>query len=354
MKVKEVQRLIEREGLDAFMFSSGANVFYLSGFSSTHAYALLTPESRHLLTDGRYYERAREVLKEWDVVLIKGRATRFLKKFLRERGLVRVGYEEDRVSCTFRKALRSSKVKWVGYANFLRDIRVIKTREEIELMKEGVRRSDKIYRELLNYVSPGMTELEVRGFIVNRIFELGGRGESFPAIVASAEGSAIPHWESSDRKLKPNAPVLVDMGLVWKGYCTDFTRTFHLGTPDREFVKVYNIVRDAHLFALEKVKVGNKLGEVDRAAREYIKRKRYGKFFTHTTGHGIGVEIHEYPRVYHKGEDADRVIEEGMVFTVEPGIYLPGRFGVRLENIVAVVGGRGEPLSEIPLDLVKV
>ncbi len=354
MKLKEVQSLIEREGLDAFMFSSQANVFYLSGFRSTHAYAIVTPSSKYLLTDGRYYNRAKEELKGWEVGLIKGRALRFLKKFLREKGLRRVGYESDRVSCDFRRALRSTKIKWVGYSNFLKGIRVLKTREEIDRMREGVRISDRIYRELLSYVSPGMSELEVRGFIVGKIFEFGGEGESFPAIVASGPGSAIPHWETSRRRIEENSPLLIDMGLVWKGYCTDFTRTLHIGTPDREFVKIYNIVRDAHLFALEKAKAGNKLGEVDRAARDYIKKKGYGKYFTHSTGHGIGVEIHEYPRVYYKGEDSERVIEEGMVFTIEPGIYLPGKFGVRLENIVAVTGGVGEPLSEIDLELVKV
>ena len=353
MKLKEVQELIEKEGLDAFLFSSRANVFYLSGFSSTHAYAVITPSSKHLLTDGRYYEKAKAELKDWEVVLIKGRATRVLKRFLSDKGFSVVGFESDRVSCEFRRHLRSTKIKWKGYSNFLKEIRALKTKEEINRMREGVKKSDSIYRELLNFVRPGVTELEVRGFIVSKIFEHGGSGESFPAIVASGEGSAIPHWETSRRKIRQNSPVLVDMGLVWEGYCTDFTRTFYVGTPDSEFVKVYNIVRDAHLFALEKVKVGNKLGEVDRAAREYIKRKRYGKYFVHTTGHGIGVEIHEYPRVYYKGEDADVVIEEGMVFTVEPGIYLPGKFGVRLENIVAVVDGVGEPLSSVSLDLVS-
>ncbi len=354
MKLREVQELIKKEGLDAFMFSSQANVFYLSRFRSTHAYAVITPDSKYLLTDGRYYEKAKEELRDWEVVLLKGRALRQIKKFLREKGLARVGYESDRVSCELRKYLRSTRIKWKGYPNFLKEVRAIKTKEEIDTMREGVKKSDSIYRELLNFVRPGMTELEVRGFIVSKIFEQGGSGESFPAIVASGEGSAIPHWETSERKIRPNAPVLIDMGLVWKGYCTDFTRTFYLGTPDREFVKVYNIVRDAHLFALEKVKVGNRLGDVDKTAREYIKKKRYGKYFVHTTGHGIGVEIHEYPRVYYKGEDADITIEEGMVFTVEPGIYLPGKFGVRLENIIAVVDGRGEPLSEIDLELVNV
>ncbi len=352
MKVREVQRLIENEGLDAFLFSSQANVFYLSGFRSTHAYVILTPDSKHLLTDGRYYEKARKQLKDWDVVLIRGRTIRFLKRFLSDLKVKRVGYERDRVSCDFRRSLRSTKIKWVGYSNFLRDIRVIKTKEEIDRLREGVKRSDRIFRELIDFIRPGLTELEVRGFIVSKIFEEGSSGESFPAIVASGEGSAIPHWETSSRKIRSGEPLLIDMGLLWEGYCTDFTRTLFLGRPDGEFKRIYTVVRDAHLFALEKARVGNRIGDVDRAARDYIKSKRLGKFFNHSTGHGIGVEIHEYPRVYFKGEDAERVIEEGMVFTVEPGVYLPGRFGVRIENIVAVVNGRGEPLSSIGIDFI--
>ncbi len=350
-RIEAVQNLIKSRDLDAFLFSSQPNVFYLSGFRSTHAYVVLSETARHLLTDGRYIEKAKNQLRDWDVVLIEGKALRFIKAFLREKGYYRVGFESDRVTCEFRKGLRSTRIKWFGESGFLRDIRVLKSKEEIDTMREGVKKSDSIYRRILDSIRPGLTELEVRRMIVDGIFSVGSTGESFPAIVASGQGSAVPHWETSTAEIR-RGPLLIDMGLMWKGYCTDFTRTIYLGKPDEEFLKVYTAVRDAHLFALEKVRAGNTLGEVDRAARDHIEKKGYGEFFTHSTGHGIGIEIHEYPRVYHKGEDAKRVIEEGMVFTVEPGIYLPGRFGVRLENIVAVVNGRGEPLSEVSLDLV--
>jgi Xaa-Pro aminopeptidase/Xaa-Pro dipeptidase len=351
MKLKEVREQIDKENLDAFLFSSQANVFYLSRFRSTHAYAVVTPSDLFLLTDGRYYERAKKELKDWEVVLIEGSPVPFLKKFLRERGLRKVGFEAERVSYQLRRALRSTKIKWIPFNNFLKKIRAVKTAEEIDLMKEGVKKSDAIFRDLLGYIKPGLTELEIRAFIVRRIFEEGSTGESFPAIVAGGEGSAIPHWETSGRKVGMG-PLLIDMGLLWRGYCTDFTRTLYLGNPDGEFKKVFSIVRDAHLFAIERVKAGVKLGEVDRTAREYIESRGFGKFFTHSTGHGIGVEIHEFPRVYYRGEDSGVVIEDGMVFTVEPGIYLPGKFGVRLENIVAVRRGSGEPLSGIDLSLI--
>ncbi len=220
-------------------------------------------------------------------------------------------------------------------------------------MKEGVKKSDEVYRRILSKIREGMKELELRRLIVEEFFKEGASGESFPAIVASGPASSVPHWESSHQPIKGGSPLLIDMGMVWKGYCTDFTRTLFVGRADPEFKKVYQVVKDAHLFALEKARVGNTVGDVDRAAREYIKSKRLGKYFSHSTGHGVGIEIHEHPRVYYKGPDKDIPIEEGMVFTIEPGVYIPGKFGVRLENIVVIKGGVGEPLSEVGLDLVE-
>jgi Xaa-Pro aminopeptidase/Xaa-Pro dipeptidase len=353
MKLRQVKELIKKSGLDAFLVSSSSNVFYLTGFKSTHAYLVITPDSHHLLTDGRYYQRAKKELTDWDVRLIEGSAVKYIKSFLKDMGIKRVGYEKDRVSCEFRQALKTKGIKWIGLSGFLSYFRAIKTPEEISIMKEGVKKSDNIYRKLLEFIKPGMTEMELRAFIVQEIFRVGASGESFPAIVACGEHSAVPHWETSYNKIEVGKNLLIDMGLIWKGYCTDFTRTIFIGKADEEFKKVYNTVKDAHLFALEKVKVGNTLGEVDKAARKHIEKKGYGKLFNHSTGHGVGIDIHEYPRVYYKGKDSRKLIEEGMVFTVEPGIYVPGKFGVRLENIVAVEKGTGQPLSEINLDLIE-
>lgn len=351
-RIFRVRELLRKHRLHAFVFSSQPNVFYLSEFRSSHAYVVVGRDSHHLLTDGRYYERAKAILKDWDVVLIEGKALKYIKKLLKRIKAIRVGYEEDRVSCEFRKSLRGG-FRWIGFSGFINRLRAVKDRAEIERMKEGVKASDRVYQRILNRIEAGMTELQVRSMIVEDFFREGATGESFPAIVASGEGSSIPHWETSNRRLNWGEALLIDMGLVWQGYCTDFTRTLFLGRANAEFKKVYGVVRDAHLYALEKVKVGTKISEVDRAAREYIRRRGLGKFFNHSTGHGVGIEIHEFPRVYYKGTDKDVIIEEGMVFTVEPGIYLKNKFGVRLENIVAVSGGRGEPLSEISLDLIE-
>ncbi|RMH80028.1 MAG: aminopeptidase P family protein [Acidobacteria bacterium] len=353
-RIEKVKEILKERGIDAFLFSSQANVFYLSGFRSSHAYVIVTQSSHHLLTDGRYFEKAKADLPGWDVSLIKGNTLKAIKGFIKRLGVKRVGYEEDRVSCEFRKRLRTEGINWLGVGGVLKHIRAKKDGGELERIREGVHRSDKVYMRLLEHIREGMKERDLRAFILQEFFKEGAQGESFPAIVAWGENSAIPHWETSEREIRWGRPLLVDMGMVWKGYCTDFTRTVFLGKADGEFKKVYQVVRDAHLFALEKVKVGNTLGEVDRTAREYITKKRMGKFFNHSTGHGVGIEIHEFPRVYYKGPDKDVIIEEGMVFTIEPGIYLPGKFGVRLENMVVVRGGVGEPLSGISLDLVEV
>lgn len=351
-RIKRVQELIRKSNLDAFLFTSQPNVFYLSGFRSSHAYIIITQDSYHLFTDGRYYEKAIKELRDWDIILLEGDPLKGIYKVLRKLKVQSVGYEEDKISCEFRKRLKGS-FKWEGKRGFLRDLRAIKDPIELERIREGVKVSDRVYRRVLNRIREGLRELEIRAMIVQEFFKEGAMGESFPTIVASGEASSIPHWETSNRVIRHGKPLLIDMGLVWKGYCTDFTRTIHLGRVSPEFKRVYSIVKDAHLFALEKVKAGRKIGEIDRTAREYIKKKGFGKFFIHSTGHGVGIEIHEFPRVYFKGVDRDVPIEEGMVFTIEPGIYLEGKFGVRLENMVVVKGGVGEVLSNIPLDLIE-
>ncbi len=351
-RIEKVQKLLEKHNLDAFLFTSQANVFYLSGFRSSNAYVVVSKDSYILLTDGRYFEKAKQHLKDWKVVLLEGGLKR-VYEVLRDMKAKAVGYEEDRISCEFRKRLRGG-FRWVGKPNFLKHMRAIKDPEEISIMKEGVRQSDKVYKSLLPRLKAGLRELEVRAMIVEEFFKVGAFGESFPTIVASGKASAIPHWETSNRPVKHGEALLIDMGLLWKGYCTDFTRTLYIGRAKEEFKRVYQVVRDAHLYALEGVRVGRKIGEIDRIAREYIRKKGFGKFFVHSTGHGVGIEIHEFPRVYYKGVDKEVKIEEGMVFTIEPGIYIGGQFGVRLENIVVVEDGIGKPLSEIPLDLVEI
>ena len=353
MKKDYLKTFLERENLDAFLFSSFPSVFYLSGFKSTHAYVIFTKEKNYFLTDARYYEKAQKELKNWEVLLIKGNTFLFLKKFLKQLKIKNLGFEKDKVTVEFKEKLRTRGIKLKGFSEVLIPLRIKKTKEELAVLKEGIKKTDEVYKAVLEKIKPGMTELEVRGMIVEEIFKIGGLGESFPAIVATGENSAIPHWETSNKRIKNNAPLLIDMGMLWKNYCTDFTRTIYLGKPDNEFKKYFEIVKSGWYFGFEKVKIGTPVEEVDKTIREYFQKKGVLKYFIHATGHGVGIEIHEPPRIfYQKGKNKKiYLIEEGMVFTIEPGLYFSEKFGIRLENIVLIENGEPCVISQVPIDL---
>ncbi|MCD6490321.1 MAG: aminopeptidase P family protein [Thermodesulfobacterium sp.] len=361
-KINWIKKFLNKNNLSAFLFSSVSNVFYLTRFRSSNAFIIITPGNKYFLTDARYFEKAKNELKEWEVVLIRDSTYNFLKKFIKELKIKVLGFEKDGVTCEFKERLRTKGVRFKGFSEVLKDLRIIKEREELEILKEGVKKTDEIYRYLIDVIKKSffkkdlkLTELKLRGFLISQIFEIGASGESFPAIIASGKNSAIPHWESSNVKIKKNTPLLIDMGIIWKGYCTDFTRTIHIGKPSSEFRKIYDIVKTAWYKGFEKVKSGVLIAEIDKTIREYFKTKEVDKFFLHATGHGIGVEIHEPPRVYYQSEglrkkDAE-IIKDGMVFTIEPGLYFPNKFGIRIENMVFVENGRGEIYSEETLEL---
>ncbi|NPA52020.1 MAG: aminopeptidase P family protein [Aquificae bacterium] len=359
-KLKQIQNKIQKEGLDSFFFSSKANIFYMTYFSSSNAYVILKPDEKYFITDSRYYEGAKEKLKDWNVIELDAgekKGIDHLRELINQLGGEKVGFEKDKVTISFYEKLlnKNSKEKkdrlhshLIGYEGFLNEIRMVKTEEEINIIKQAVKKTDNIFKKLLKEIPKSKTELDIRKKIINYIFEEGGTGESFPAIVASGEHSAIPHWETSSSSLKWNTFLLIDMGLIYKGYCSDFTRTIGLGKIDKELEKIYHIVKEAHEEATNVVKAGIPIGEIDLAARRVIEKAGYKEYFIHSTGHGIGVEIHEEPRIYKTNQD---LLQENTVFTIEPGVYIPGKAGVRLENIVVCRKDKAQVLTETDLEL---
>ena len=345
--LKKFDELLKEKNIKSYLITYKPNVYYLSKFKSSNAYVLFLEGEFFFFTDSRYIEGAKEKVKHMEVINIEGAFTEFISTFLKAKNVDSI-YVDKSISYSFYEELsKHVKVYFEKDPTFL--LRKVKSKEEINTMLEGVRKSDVVYKRLLDFVKPGMSEKELRDFIICEFLKEKAQKESFDSIIATGKNSAVPHHETSFDKIEPNKPLLVDMGLMWEHYATDFTRTFHIGKPEDEFLKVYSIVKDAHLFAIEKAIGGNSLKDVDLAAREYIESKGYGDYFTHSTGHGVGLEIHEEPRVYKTSTD---IIEEGFVFTIEPGIYLPKRFGVRLENIVYIENGLPHVMSSIPLDLV--
>jgi len=351
LKIDQVQKKIKKENLSSFLFSSRANLFYLSGFSSTFAFALLTPDEKYFLTDSRYFHGAEKKLKDWKVLRLGDgdkKPLEHLIEILEEIGGGLIGFEEDKITVSFYKKLKENlKSQLKGFSGFLNEFRVSKTRREINLLKSAVEKTDRVFMNILEYIPSARDEMDVRRQIINEIFLQGGSGESFPAIVAFGRNSAVPHHETSHKKIGKNGVLLIDMGMVYNGYCSDFTRTVFIGRVNRELEKIYQIVKEAHLAAVEKVKAGVPVKEVDRAARDIISKYGYGEYFTHSTGHGVGIEIHEPPRI---SSQSDEILVENSVITIEPGIYIPDKGGIRLENMVVVKKNGCEVLTGTGLD----
>lgn len=350
-----IKNKINKEGLDAFLFNSESNVFYLSNFSSTYAFIVITPSKQYFLTDARYYENAKAKLEGFDVVQLQ-QGTKGLKLFLNDLGIKTLGFEKDQITIDFYENLKEGlQVELLGYVKFLEEFRIAKTEEEIQIIRTAVHKIDRVYSSLIEWLKGNdisqLTESMVRRKLVDLILQEGGSGESFPSIVATGSNSAIPHWETSDQHVLQDAPLLIDTGLKYKGYCSDFTRTIYIGSPIKQFEEIYKIVKEASIAATSCIKAGVNVSEIDLAARKVIESYGYGQNFIHSTGHGIGIDIHEHPRVH---KDENSVLPENAVITIEPGIYIPGFGGVRLENVVVARKDGAEVLTQTSLDILTI
>lgn len=352
--IRRAQCEIKKAGLDSFLFTSSSNLFYLSNFSSSHAYILLLPDKGYYITDSRYYENAKNRIEGLKVIQIKERKLKeILLEILSGNSVKTIGFEKDKVTVSFYEKLREelSEYELKGVVGFLNRVRMTKTALEIDIIQQAVKKTDRIFSQLIRDIDNFPTELSIRRRIVDLIFQEGGSGESFPAIVATSIHSAIPHWETSDSKIEKDAPLLVDMGMKLSGYCSDFTRTLFIGEVNKKLLEIYNVVKEANLEATSVVKVGIPIKEIDLKARSVIDKYGYGEYFTHSTGHGIGIDIHEEPRIYKDNED---VLMENTVFTIEPGIYIPGLGGVRLENVVVATKEGPKILTETSLNVIRI
>ncbi len=335
-----VELIAERE-LDQLFVSDLTNVRYLSGFTGTNGACLVGREERIFFTDFRYTERAeREVGEEWE----RPEAERELVPQIAARMRGRVGFEDAKLSVRQLARLEAAvgeDVDLVPAGDLVERLRAVKEPEEIERMAAASELADGVFQWTIERGLAGHTERDVARACEARIRELGAE-PSFPPIIAAGENGALPHAEPGDREIGPGELVVFDMGAELDGYCSDGTRTFATGDPGEEAREVYDVVLAAQLAALAAIRVGASGKEIDAVAREMIAEAGHGDHFGHGLGHGVGLEVHESPRLATTSEDE---LREGNVVTVEPGIYLPGRFGVRIEDLVVVTGDGYRNLS---------
>ena len=342
--------LVAREGLDALFVGDLTNIRYLTGFTGTNAACLVGPGERVFLTDFRYLERAEAELGEgWE----RPPAERDFVPQLAARMKGRVGFEDAKLSVRQLGKLQEAagkRAELVPAGDLVEEMRAVKDAAEIERIAAAAGLADEVYLWAIEGGLAGRTELEVARSCEARIRESGAE-PSFAPIVAAGPNGALPHAEPGEREIGPGALVVVDMGAQLDGYCSDCTRTFATTDPGDEARGVYELVRTAQAAALKAVRPGVGGRDADAAARVPIESAGHGERFGHGLGHGVGLEVHEGPRLAASSEDE---IREGNVVTVEPGIYLPGQFGVRIEDLV-VVGGQGNRnLSGLPKELTVV
>jgi Xaa-Pro aminopeptidase len=334
--------LAERE-LDQMLVTDLVNVGYLTGFGGTNGACVCGPERRVLLTDFRYTERAESEVEGWDVVTVTDDWLAGIAEHLSGK----VGFEDDHAPVRFISKLEEKLADGVALepaGGAVEQLRRVKDAAELEAIETASRLADEVWGWSIERGLAGRSESDVARAAEARIRELGAE-PSFPAIVAAGPNGALPHAEPGGRQIGKGELVVFDMGAKLDGYCSDGTRTFATGELDERARQVYELVRGAQEAALDAVVEGAKGEAVDTVARDLIAAAGYGDCFGHGLGHGVGLEVHEAPRLSQRSED---VLVSGEVVTVEPGVYLPGEFGVRIEDLVVVTEDGSRSLSGLP------
>jgi Xaa-Pro aminopeptidase len=351
---KLASRLAHR-GVTHFLTMHPPHVRYLSGFTGSNGVLIVSGNGVSFVTDGRYEEQASQEVKDAKIYVAPG-SNVTLDQIFEHRllpGGSRVGFESAWVTYgTYELfAQRLDGVELVPLTHVVEPILIVKDEDEIARLRKAVEITERVFEETLPIVRPGVTERELAGHIAYLIRQHGGEKESFDTIVASGWRGALPHGRPSDKELRAGELVIFDLGAIYEGYHGDMTRTVCIGEPSPIQRRVYDIVREAHERAVQKARAGVRAHDVDAAARSYITEQGYGPSFNHGLGHGIGLDIHEAPRL---GPDIEYRLEADNVVTIEPGIYIPRAFGVRIENDYRITAGGCENLMRTSADLICV
>ena len=351
-KVSYLKKLLELNNADAFFINHLPNVFYLTGFTGSSGIVIITKNRNYFFTDFRYKIQSAKEVSELFKIIIANRFEEIFDIFGDRK--IKILCEKESLNYENYEFLRKKKkYKVIPVPSPVYSLRMYKNDKEIKKIKKAQRNAEKILKKALEALKPGKTkEIELASEI-EYLIKREGYGVAFPTIVATGRHSALPHAKPRNVVIKNNTVLLIDMGCIYKGYHSDMTRTFWIGSnPPDWFKKIYQITLDAVLKAEEGVKKSMHVKEIDRIARDYIKEKGYGDKFGHGLGHGVGVEIHEKPSVSPKGKEK---LEKGMVFTIEPGIYLETKGGVRIEDLVYVnEKGNSEIITKFPKRLIKI
>jgi len=336
LSVKNIIDLLEQQNLDAMLLTSDVNIAYATGMCDLEGVIFIAHTGKaYCFTDSRYIEYAQNSIGKlgYSVQTVsRNDYFSFIADLCKEFSINSVGFEDEKtVFSTYKLIEEKLPCKLVAISKNIKDKRAVKAPEEVENIVRAQRIAEKAFDVLLGEIKPGQTENECKARLEYLMSIYGSEKTAFDTILISGTKTSMPHGKPGDKVLRKGEFVTVDFGAVYGGYCSDMTRTFALGKVDSEMIKVYETVLNANLSAIEKADIGVSAFEVDKTARDIITKAGYGDYFGHATGHGVGLEVHEAPSV---GPKSLNKLETGNIITVEPGVYIPGVFGVRIEDML--------------------
>lgn len=346
--VSKVEEILRGKALEGVLFFSKENIRYITGFCGEEAVLYVSKEKKVLFVDPRYFEQAQGEAKGCDVHLVR-EGLKEIGGVLRESGGKRVGVEAQAISVAAFWELKNQDLELCPLVEELEDLRAVKEPWEVDCIKEALRLAEEAFLKVLELVKPGVSERDLALELEYVMKKMGAEDVAFSSIVLTGPRTSLPHGKPTERKLQWGEPLLFDYGARFRGYCSDQTRTLLFGPQDPELKRVFSAVKEAQCRAIEAIRPGVHCKEVDRIAREYLQEAGLGDFFGHGTGHGVGLAVHETPSLSPRSK---HVLEKGMVVTVEPGVYITGLGGVRIEDLVLVEEGGPQVLSSLAKEVV--
>ncbi|MHB8071353.1 MAG: M24 family metallopeptidase [Candidatus Cryosericum sp.] len=350
-RIERLNQRMAETNVDAFFTLAAPSMRYLTGFTGEEGYLLALNDGLHLIVDGRFTTQAKEECPWLDVVEYSGHFTRALATLLTSNHVHWLGFEKERVSFVQAEQMRTAfpSVKMIPTENVVEGMRIVKDAHELDMMRSAGRVADKAYTAMIGQLKAGMTENDVAALLEYEMRKAGAQGTSFATIVGSGSRGALPHGIASEKVIQAGEVIVIDFGVSYQGYMSDCTRTVALGKQPSDVTDVYGWLLEAQQLGLNCIKPGVSSRSVDTAVRSKLGEHNLAQYFTHGLGHGVGLEIHESPRL---SQGTDTVLEAGHIVTCEPGVYLPGRYGMRIEDSVIVTEGGFESLTALPKELV--
>lgn len=351
-RVSSLRTVLKDNNLDAILITSPHNKYYIANLYSGSGYVFITRKNKYILVDFRYYEEMKKYNDDFNIIMLtKEKSFNYIiNSIIKEENIRNIGFEGNEVSYDFYKDIENSLNTDFVSLN-LSKLRKIKDELELKYIREACRIADEAFNHIINFIKIGITERDIENELVRFIKERGGEKESFDIIVASGPRGALPHGKATHKIIENGELITMDFGVKYNKYSSDITRTVAVGSCPKDLLEIYEVVRKAGDEALKKVKAGITVGELDYIARKVISDAGYGDYFGHNLGHGVGILVHEYPDLSPNGND---LLYEGMIITIEPGIYMPDIGGVRIEDDILVKKHCGERLTKSSKDLILI